>query len=82
VAVKEADGTEIGRAMRVLRARHGFSQETFGFESGLHRNYVGAVERGEAHPTLRTLRRIATRFDMSLAELFAFAESVAEEARR
>jgi len=61
--------------MRVLCARHGPSQESFGFACGFHRNYVGAVERGECHPTLLTLRRIASGFEIPLSELFALAEA-------
>jgi len=36
-----------GRAVKELRVRRGFSQEGLGFRSELHRNYVGAIERGE-----------------------------------
>jgi len=41
-----------GRAVRETRARRGLSQEQLGFTAGLHRNYVGAIERGEINPTL------------------------------
>jgi len=42
-----------GRVVRELRARRGLSQEELGFCSRLHRNYVGAIERGEINPTFR-----------------------------
>src|SRR5215218_234452 len=35
----------LGAAVRELRARRGFSQEELGFRGGLHRNYVGGIER-------------------------------------
>jgi hypothetical protein len=43
----------LGRALLELRARRGLSQEQLGFDAGLHRNYVGAIERGEINPTFR-----------------------------
>jgi transcriptional regulator with XRE-family HTH domain len=49
----------LGRAVRELRARRGHSQETLGFASGLHRNYVGAIERGEINPTFRVLLQVS-----------------------
>nr|WP_183339836.1 helix-turn-helix transcriptional regulator [Conexibacter arvalis] len=70
----------LGGAVRVLRARHGFSQESFGFAAGLHRNYVGAVERGEVSPTLPTLQRIADGFSIPASELLALAERLTKEA--
>lgn len=37
----------LGRAIRAKRAERGFSQESFAHEVGLHRTYMGAIERGE-----------------------------------
>jgi transcriptional regulator with XRE-family HTH domain len=64
----------LGRAVRELRACHGVSQEELGFRSGLHRNYVGAIERGELNPTLGVLLRLATGLRVGLSELVALAE--------
>jgi transcriptional regulator with XRE-family HTH domain len=63
-----------GRAIRELRARHGFSQEDLGFASHLHRNYVGAIERGEINPTMRTILRLASGLRIRPSELVALAE--------
>ena len=46
--------------MRYTRARRGLSQEELGFRASLHRNYVGALERGEINPTFRVLLKLAT----------------------
>ena len=59
----------LGRAIRELRARRGLSQEQLAAESGLHRNYVGAMERGEINPTFRVLRKLVIGLDVSLCEL-------------
>lgn len=59
-----------GAAIRELRARRRLTQERLGFECLLHRNYVGAMERGEINPTLRSMLRLAQGLDVSLTEMF------------
>ena len=41
---------------------------------GLHRNYVGAIERGEINPTFRILLRLQVGLTIPLSELFALYE--------
>jgi transcriptional regulator with XRE-family HTH domain len=48
-----------GRNIRTVRLRMGLSQDAFADECGIHRTYVGAIERGESNITLATLARIA-----------------------
>jgi transcriptional regulator with XRE-family HTH domain len=64
----------LGAAIRELRACERISQEELGFRCGLHRNYVGAVERGELNPTYGVLVRLCTGFGIGLAELVTLAE--------
>lgn len=45
--------------IRAYRISNGVSQEEFAAECGLHRTYVGAIERGERNVTLSTLEAIA-----------------------
>lgn len=45
--------------LRRLRTKLGLSQEEFAERCGLHRTYVGAIERGERNVTLKTLGQIA-----------------------
>jgi transcriptional regulator with XRE-family HTH domain len=59
----------LGRAVREVRARRGLSQEALGFRAGLHRNYVGAVERGEINATWRTVHRLTVGLAVPLGEL-------------
>ncbi len=65
----------IGRATRVRRAELGLSQQQFGARCGLHRNYIGAIERAEINPTLRTQFRLADGFGVSPTELMRRVEA-------
>jgi transcriptional regulator with XRE-family HTH domain len=69
-----AHGT-LGRAVRELRARFDLSQEGLAFQAGLHRNYVGAIERGEINPTFSTLMRLALGIGVALSELIGLYET-------
>ena len=59
-----------GRAVRRRREQTGLSPEAFADRSGLHRTYVGAIERGERNVSLVNLEKIARAFKISLSELF------------
>lgn len=63
----------IGLAIRAKREALGWSQETLAFESGLHRTYIGAVERGEKNVTLRNAIRIARSMHSTLSDLLLAA---------
>lgn len=65
--------------MRWTRARRELSQEELGFRSGLHRNYVGAIERGEINPTFRVLLKLTSGLQMPLSKLMAEVEEIRRE---
>jgi len=52
------------------------SQEELGFRARLHRNYIGAIERGEINPTFRVLLKLERGLDMPLSELIAKYEKL------
>lgn len=64
----------LGRAVLELRARRGLSQEELGRRARLHRNYVGAMERGELNPTFRTMLKFTAGLALPLTELVAVYE--------
>ena len=59
----------LGKRMRALRAKQGFSQEAFADHCGLHRTAMSLLERGKRVPSLRTLFTISSGFGISLSEL-------------
>lgn len=56
--------------VRALRTEKGWSQGDFAFECGLHRAYIGAVERGERNISLENIKKIANTFRIDITELF------------
>ena len=71
----------LGRAVRELRARRGYSQETLGGRAGVHRNYLGCVERGLMNPTFETLLRITHGLSLPLSQLVEVYERQLREPR-
>lgn len=49
----------LGEVIRSKRSKLGYSQESFAAEIGLHRTYIGQVERGEKNLTVKNLLKIA-----------------------
>lgn len=67
---------EIGRRIRELRESAGVSsQEGLAERAGVHRTYVGRLERGETGVTVEALAAIIAPLGVGLAEFFQpFAE--------
>jgi len=59
----------LGQNLRDQRLAKGLSQEDFADLVGIHRTYVGGLERGERNVTLRTVERLADRLGMDALEL-------------
>lgn len=72
----------LGLTVRQLRRIGGLSQERLGFAAELHRNYIGAIERGEINPTLRVLCKVAYGLGVPASDLLVMAERLAAERRR
>ena len=66
----------LGKVIREERAALNFSQESFAHEVGLHRTYVGAIERGEQNVGVLNLARIANALRTPLSRLIARAEEI------
>ena len=59
----------LGRNLRAYREARGLSQEAFAEQLGVHRTYMGGIERGERNLTLRSLERIADFLELDPLEL-------------
>ncbi len=60
---------KLGKKVRHLRQSKGFSQEEFAFECGLHRTYIGSIERGETSITINSIEKIAKGLKITMSEL-------------
>jgi transcriptional regulator with XRE-family HTH domain len=65
---------KLGRAVRRLRAQADYSQESFAAAAGIHRTYMGLVERGRTAATIITIEKISLALGMTASELLAEAE--------
>jgi transcriptional regulator with XRE-family HTH domain len=55
--------------MRAFRSSEGLSQEEFAACCGLHRTYIGSVERQERNVTLETLNQLSSAMGITAADL-------------
>jgi len=59
-----------GKRLRELRTERGLSQEQLADLAGLHRNYIGNIERGEQGIGIDNVMRLARTLKVKPAVLF------------
>ena len=52
-----------------MRQRKAMSQEELAARAGVHRTYIGMIERGEKNVTIISMMKIATALDIEISEL-------------
>jgi len=72
----------LGNRIRQLRKAQGYSQESFADATGLHRTWMGAVERGESNLSFHNLVLISKALGITLAKLLSGVEKSAGQSAR
>lgn len=71
----------VAAGIKARRRARGWSQEHLAHEAGLHRTFIGQVERSESNLSIDNLERISKALGMHACELLCAAESETSELR-
>ena len=63
---------KFGRRIRAERLKRSISQERLGEIAGVHRTYIGMIERGEKNITILNMEKLALALDLELKHLMDF----------
>lgn len=61
---------KFGEKVREERLKQGLSQEDLASRAGVHRTYIGMIERAEKNITLENIEKIAKALKTSIADIF------------
>ena len=64
----------LGQRVRELRLKRGYSQEAFADHCGVHRTFMGTIERGETNLSFQNLAKIAAGLEVTLSKLLSGVE--------
>jgi transcriptional regulator with XRE-family HTH domain len=70
--------SSFGTTVRQLRDAKGWSQELLAQQADLNRTYIGELERGQAIPSLLTIKKLSVALGVSLSNLLAHTERIAQ----
>ena len=59
-----------GQKVAGIRRKLNISQEELADRCGIHRTYIGSIERGEKSPTLNTIEKIANGLQVDINQFF------------
>jgi len=71
----------LGQRIRELRTERGYSQEGFADHCGVHRTFMGTVERGESNLSFSNLVKVAGALGVTLSQLLSGIEKRAADRR-
>lgn len=60
----------LGKRIKKMRGERSLSQEELAELAGVHRTYVGMIERGEKNVTVFSAQKISAALGISISELF------------
>lgn len=61
---------QFGKKVQELRKEQNLSQEQLAELAGVHRTYIGMIERAEKNITLRNIEKIAIALNVEVKSLF------------
>lgn len=67
---KQIISKKFGLFIAEKRQEQGLTQEKLSFKSGLHRTYIGMIERGERNITLVNVMKLAEALNLTLSKMF------------
>ena len=59
----------VGKKIKALRNKKGFSQEALAFKSRLHRTYISDIERGLRNVSIKNIDKIARALNVNPEDL-------------
>lgn len=65
----------LGKRVRDMRSKRSMSQEELAELAGVHRTYIGMIERGEKNVTVLSASKIAFALGVTISELFEGCEN-------
>lgn len=76
MAQRSAAHAALGRAIRDFRGQRKISQEDLAHRAGMHRTYLGGIERGERNPSYTNLLKVAEALELDAWELIRRANEL------
>ncbi len=69
---------KLGERIRELRKIKGISQLELAYDMDMSMNTISGIELGKISPKIETLRKIASKLDIEIGELFNFSQTSAK----
>jgi len=69
MGMKESARELLAKNLRELRQEKGWSQDELAARSGLHRTYIGTVERAEQSITVDSMEKLASALNVKVSRL-------------
>lgn len=61
---------KFGSVVRKIRLSKELSQEALGSKAGLHRTYIGSIERGEQNISLINIKKLSKALGIRMSDIF------------
>jgi transcriptional regulator with XRE-family HTH domain len=62
---------KFGNKVRQERHKQGISQDELAYRAGVHRTYIGMIERAEKNITLTNVEKVCTGLNIRISKIFA-----------